>query len=522
MNRELLRSGMVRLRPLGTESLTGFDWKDHSRSDKSWWQRMESCTYLLPFLDSGTPADLQFARDWFIGWYASHEQDPMPNPGSDDAMSVAIRGMVFIRMLKIAESGDTRDVELTTKLRRSIKWHQSFLADSVNASERSNHALWEALGLFETTRVIPDSSTTELALERLRFITDLSVSDMGTHLEHSTDYHFYFLNWLTEFVEYFQALAPFESATIQSLSEDQRKMASAARYLYAHDYELPQIGDTDAGHFADERWRGEVDEPVFFDREGGYAIYKGIGKDRRYVAFCIQNFDYEPVLPFHFHNDVLAVYLNIDGEVILGDQGRFSYERTIERTYLMSLAAHNVIFPKSIVIPKTPGIYLAKRVSEERSKNQVRFGAALRDDIVRRTVRIPDSGPIIVVEDTITAKENYYLLWHLGTDVADIKEGSRKRTADRRDYKWMLTMRSGREFELRIRIEGRNLYEANEVTIIEGQQRPRLGWRSAAYKQFEPSPVIKLEFQALDMIRITTSVRHKRNFWQRLFGRDAQ
>lgn len=518
MNRELLRSGMVRLHPLGTESLTGFDWKEHSRSDKSWWQRMESCTYLLPFLDSGDPDDLQFARDWFIGWYLSHEDDPLPNPGSDDAMSAAIRGMVFIRMLKIAESSDTRDVELTTKLRRTLEWHQAFLADSVNFSGKSNHALWEALGLFETTRVIPDPQITELALERLRFIADVSVSEMGTHLEHSTSYHFYFLNWLTEYVEYFNALTPFAAPTVQRLAEHQRKMAYAARYLYAHDYELPQIGDTDAEHFADERWRAEVDEPVFFDREGGYAIYKGTGKDRRYVAFCIQNVDYEPVLPFHFHNDVLAVYLNVDGEVILGDQGRFSYERTIERSYLMSVAAHNGIFPKSIIVPREPGIYLAKDVFEERDKNGVRFGAVMRDDVVRRTVRIPAGGGILVVEDEITDNENYYLLWYLGSDVVDIKETTRKRKVERRTYAWLLTTGSGREFELRIQIEGRNLYETNEVTIIKGQERPRLGWYSSGYKRFESSSVIKVEFQAIDAIRIVTSVGYKRSFWQRVFG----
>jgi len=520
INRELMRSGMVRLYPLGTESLTGFNWTEHSRTDKSWWQRMESCTYLLPFLDSRDSDDLTFARDWFIGWYAVHESNPMPNPGSDDAMSVAIRGMVFIRMLKIAESNESRDAELMTKLRRSLAWHQDFLAEPEHFSEKSNHAMWEALGLFETTRAIPDPKITELALERLKFIADVSVSDMGSHLEHSASYHFYFLSWLTEYVEYFTALAPYAPATIQQFAEDRQKMEGAARYMYAHDYELPQIGDTDAGHFADERWRSDLDDPVFFDRQGGYAIYKGTGTDRRYVAYCIQNVDYEPALPFHFHNDVLAVYLNLDGEVILGDQGRFSYERTIERSYLMSVAAHNGIFPKSIVVPKTPGIYMAKDVSGDRDDDGVRFVASLEENKVRRTVRIPADGDILVVEDIIADNESYYLLWYPGSDVVDITENKRKRKSDHREYGWLLTTESGLELELRMRVEGKNLYEVREVTIIEGQERPHLGWYSAGYKQFASTPVIKVEFQAIDTIRIVTSVGHKRNFWQRLFGGD--
>ena len=523
-NLELLPSGSVRLAPIGTEAVADFDWVEHTRTDKSWWQRMEGWTYMLPFLDAEDSAAYDFTRQWFMSWYAAHKDDFEPNTGADDAMSVGLRALVFVRLLKIAEQQDPPDEALAKKIRATLATHQAFLRDPEHFSDNSNHGMWESLGLFETTRVLPDDATTQLALDRLLQIADLSVSDMGAHREHAAAYHFYFLEWLAQYVAYFESLAPYKPPIVASLASDESKMRSAAYFLYDHELELPQIGDTDAGVIVDEAFRSDgAGNEVFFDVQAGYAIFKedeeSVGK--RYVVFSNQNDEFPPPLPYHIHNDALAVYFNAGGEVILGDQGRHSYSRNRIRVYVMSVAAHNTIFPLSEIVPTKPGINRVNKTWVEESSKKVVFGATMASGNIERVVEIPAGGAGIRVKDKISASDTQVMLWNIGPDVATIDEGESKSSGDKRTYRWTLTTNKGQIFELRIEVKGQSFSAAKEVRTVKGHPDPYLGWYSAGFEQWEPSTVIVLEFKPIQQMQVMTSVdTPRKSFWDRIFKRN--
>ncbi len=511
-NASLLRDGRVRLTPLGTESVEGFDWITHRRQDKSWWQRIENFIYLLPTIMSEDPVDRQLARDWLFRWYHVHQANAKPNEGAWDGMTAGMRVMVFVFCLRLEEARPVPDAGLVDALRTAIERHQTFLAKRENFEPNSNHGMWQSMALFETTRVLPDPALTRLALDRLLQLVTTSVSKGGVHKEHSTSYHFHFLQWLSEYVEYLGALNGLGWDGMDALDSMERNMQRCSPFLYDHRLNIPQIGDTDSQQLGEDlvsRWPLQVDE-VLFDKESGYAIYKDLPASRwkRYVVFSIQNREYEPQLPHHWHNDMLAVYFSHDGEVILGDQGRYSYVREPIRGYLMSAAAHNTIVPVSVIVPQQPGIYLAENVSLLREKKRVTFEARLKNDWITRTVVVPADKPSIRVDDVIAVRDRFLLLWHIGADVVEVEATRSKNKRNRRYYEWRLSTRRGQRFTIQIQVEGENLHLGDEAAVVEGEKNPLLGWYSPAYKVFEPSPVIKLYLVPKDRIRVTTTV-HK-------------
>ncbi|MEJ2720762.1 MAG: heparinase II/III family protein [bacterium] len=344
-NLALLPEGKVRLIPLGVEDVGNFDWRHHARADLSWWMRIEDLQYLLPAINSVDVKDKRLAREWVAGWCEAHERDPRPNPGAWQPMTAGIRALVLVRFLKELHDSGESDTGLDTRIRESILEHQRFLEKRENFEGRSNHGMWEALGLFETVRVTGGAETAAFALRRLTDVVNLSVSGMGIHKEHAAAYHFYFSRWLSDFVRYLETL----DVDVGALSGVAARMRGAAYYLIDHGGNVPQIGDTDAMRIDPDSLgtpEGARDR-VLFDESGGIAVFKDPpGRDSsRYIAFNIRQLRNLRLSLAHTHRDILAVYFSCDGEVILGDGGRYGYTDSVPRRYFVSSAAHNTIIP---------------------------------------------------------------------------------------------------------------------------------------------------------------------------------
>lgn len=509
----LLRVGKIELKPLGTESIAGFDWVHHDRADESWWQRIENFTYLLPMIASDDPADHKWLEKWFNTWYEVHAFKEQPNAGAWDPMTASYRAMVLVYWLKVAESRDTSSDTMTRNIRRMIERHQRFLQKDENFDDASNHGLWEAIGLFETTRVYSSTDLTQLALDRLITLAKTAVSQEGLEKEHSPRYHFFFLDWLGQQAAYLESLSLDWGQGVRDLAQIEERMRRAAYFLYDKGGNMPQIGDTDATALSDDYRKlvAPQEDDVFYDPEAGMAIFKdapGSGRGR-YLVFCNQNEEFMPYFRYHFHNDMMAVYLSDDGEVLLGDAGRYSYSRSEIRAYLMSMAAHNTILPKSMIIPNTPGIFVAHDVWYRDEPDSVTFGAVLVDDVVRREVTVSRKQSRIVVRDAINNPDVFVMLWQLGHDVAEHKAGKVVKYAQWRTYEYELQTKKHAKYRLRIRVDGRNGVSHDEMDILSGQKDPYLGWYSPGYNVLQPAPTIKLTLNprsAEEPINVTTEI----------------
>jgi hypothetical protein len=508
-NLRLLHENKVQLKPLGTESIEDFDWRTHRRKDQSFWMRMENFMYLLPLIESDKERDKQFVRRWVLKWLNVHEGNPRPNSGCTDAMTVGIRALAFAWYVKRLESGTPRYGMLIDRLIGSIKWHQEYLADPKHFNTTSNHGMWESMGLFETTRVVRDEKIRKLALQRVLKMAKISASKQGLHREHSTHYHYHFMHWLSNYVEYLEAMESLHFPEVAELVSARDRMRGATYFMYDHRRNLPQIGDTDKRRLDEvPRWaKQKHGDMVLFDDEAGYAIYKDPPSSRRkrYIIFNIQNEKHRPTMRFHFHNDRLAVYYSDDGEVILSDQGRYSYTNSSVRTFYRSAAAHNLITHHAML--SSAGMHLLKEAWFDVDKKSFIFAAQDRQNVYKRQVRIPRKKSRFVVEDSIFARGHYALLWNIGPDVRSVGVGKRTEHDGWRMYNWKLVTQRGRKFSINVKIKGESTTSSNEVQTLKGNGNPYLGWYSPGYNISVPSPLIMFSLRPTGPLVVVTEIK---------------
>jgi hypothetical protein len=502
-NLTALHADTLYLRHYPGVDVSGFNWSRGGINDFSWWIQVEELRFLLPFIRSARPEDRLLAARWFLSWYESQRHNPFVNDARwGEPMSAAYRGLVLVYYLKVEESRSGPDAALARKLRETIRDHQEFLQEEQNFNDNSNHGLVESLGLLEVTRVFPDSELEETGLQRMLRIVGRSVSESGIHMEHSPVYHFVFLNWLDKFAGYLDGLPYLQSDLVARLSSYREAMQKAAWYLADHDGTIAQLGDSDSvqvesryPHLAPAADRGR--KTVLFDREAGYAIYKGNRSrgDRRYVVFANQN--RRPALIYHYHDDVLSVYYAYDGEVILGDGGKYEYSATADRRFFVSPAAHNTVFPLQYLTTRRVknALFLADRAGAETGRAGTTFFARVvhSSGNVTRAVFVPRHGGSVEIEDRIvwppgrnererTARAGRKPLfsvqvWNLGPDVEYVTPVE---TGDTTCYEWVVTSRRGREFRVRIQVRGGTPARGCAVELVRGSRDPVVGWYSPA------------------------------------------
>lgn len=506
-NLNLFREGKIRLYPLGVFNIEGFNWRTHERRDQSFWIRMERGEYMCPILDSDTELDRDLVRAWYTGWLDAHEGNMHPNVGTRDAMGVGMRAMMLTRYIRHLELEEPEQQELIDRLRAVIPWHQEYLRNPRNFNTTSNHGMWESMGLFESTRVVPDSALTILGLQRLLTMSRTGVSKEGLEKEHSIGYHYYFYNWLSQFTSYLESLKHLGWSQLPELLATERRMRDATWYMYDHRQRMAQIGDTD-----NWKWKSKLiprppddPDPAIFDAEAGLAIYKERGKHRRYVIFNIQNEAHRPHMAYHLHNDMMAVYYSDDGEVLLGDGGRFSYSNSQNRRFFLSSSAHNVIMPYQLMVAKPPSGLLAKKVWEQRDDGDITFNLEFAGGTVTRSVEIPRRDHIVRVRDNLNVQGHHVILWNLGMDVAGFGIGDTTEEDGGRSHRFLITTRYRREFDMTVRVTGVN-NAVNEVDVLKGSDNPMLGWYAPDYNQKWPVPVVVVNIDAPGAVEVVTEI----------------
>ncbi len=534
-NLSLFVEGKLNVPPFGIRDIKDFSWVAGTEQDLSSLLQWERFQYLLPFINSHDEVHREFAREWFEKWHHLHHEFKKPNRGAWDPMSAAIRAMVLVFYLKQEERENPRNEILISLVRQAIYDHQNFLSHENNFDYDSNHGMWEAVGLIETNRVFPNSEYMALGNERLFGLVKRSVSSKGIHKEHSPAYHFNFLQWLLEYIAYVNSLKSYSWTGMAELEKIGKAMMEASYFMQDHHGNVPMIGDTDEStvknRFLIEETRDS--EGVCFDKDAGFAIYKDPrdSRGKRYVIFNIQ--DKKPYLPHHFHNDVLAVYFNCDGEVIFSDQGRYTYDWTAERKYFVSPAAHNVIAPPAFLEAAKAsrggrGLLLATSPWSRIASDKVVFGAnvfesyRMKDTLlttrrrtnrsqmrvaksaVRRRVTIPKEKSALIVEDVVGSGSPLALIWNIGQDVDRIEPLVSDTEGDGSSHEWRLITKKGKRFIMTIEVEG-SLDEGGPlVESIRGGTEPLFGWYAPRFQVKVPSSVIKISIESPGVAWVTT------------------
>ena len=542
-NLTLTTQGKLPIPPFKTINIQHFKWaKIHSRN-RSWVLRLQDFKYLLPLIESSDPTHRIIVKKWFLDWHHIHQGFKKPNIGAWENMSSSIRAMVLIYFLKMEVSRKPPDEPLITILRSSIQEHQDFLAQDAHFDNNSNHGIFEAIGLFETTRVFSNDKLEELALGRLRYITEKSITPLGTHREHAPTYHYVFLRLALNSMDYLKSVGGLAWDGLRDLENLNNKMLAAAYFLQDHHGNIPTIGDSDELHlnerFIIQDWSDAGE--VFFDQEGGYSIYKDNHKSKykKYIVFNIQS--KKPLFPFHFHNDALAVYFNYDGEVILSDQGKYSYTNSHERAYFSSVSAHNVMVPPAYLEPTTGlglrkkrgGIILAKNPWTQTTPEQIMFGSSTSGSYksnpnmelrlfggsifesitstefyytFSRRVTIPKNKPELVVEDSVGGNSPAVLIWNIGPDVVTIERLHSGESPDLPAYEWRLVTKNNISFKMTVQVDGTLPKGKHQALVKKGETDPVFGWYSPKYLVKVPSTAILILLKDPEGSKITTRI----------------
>ena len=510
-NKTLLHENKLKLWHFPVVDVTDWDWVTGGIDDFSWWIQVEELRFLLPLLKSGDVSDRDLAREWFESWYESMQGELRAGHARwREPMSAAYRGMVLVYFLKTEElRGDSSDL-IRGQLRKVIHQHQEYLVEKRHFNANSNHGLVEAFGLLEVTRVFPNTEYELLGLDRLLEMAAVSVSAAGTHMEHSPNYHFVFLDWLDDYISYLSKKQYLDQNRVSMLVDYVVRMKKSAYYLQDHDGTIPTIGDADSLNVAD-RW------PRFFrtgrkgagrvlnDAEAGYAVYKD---DRRFVVFAIQ--DRTPKLRYHYHNDALSVYYRHNGETILGDPGKYQHTWSMMRSYFVSMPAHNTVFPTRLGtrIAGMGGLKMATGNSHGDFGGETVFTSNLKhpEFQVTRTVRIPRRDNRLVVTDELRgvgeAPAAATVLWNLGCDVKSVEEDSD--TCDS-VIKYIVTTKKGRRLRLEIDISGA-LRGGVTHEIFRGRNDPMRGWYSPILYVKRPSYTIAVDVRFTGSARVETRI----------------
>lgn len=504
---ELLRAGKVRVQHYEAVDVSDFAW-NKAGTEYTWWMQMQELRFLLPLISSSRGSDHDLAKHWFLRWYDVHVSVGSKPHLWGEPMTFAYRAMVFVYFLKTEEQRKSPDLEITTRLRQCIRQHQEHLTADNNFDRDNNHGMIDALGLLETTRVVPNRDARALAFQRIFTMVSNSVSDAGVEMEHAAVYHFIFLRWLDEIVEYTRALPAAPADFVARMQAVAAAMHGAAYFLHDHRGWIAPIGDTDSvsvDYYARglRKERAPDGARTLHDPKSGYAVYKG-NKRRRDGRYVIFRQPQRIMMSAHAHGDAMAVFLGYDGEVLLGDAGRYSYTPGATRSYFKSPPAHNTILlppPPGMVTPSLPVVTAVRDVS---SPDTTLWTAdlTLGPLQVSRVVCIPVGRREVVINDAIfdtspdtsTVTPRVTIQWHIGKDVRRIEE---KHGGQDGVWEWKLTTRRGQHVRLKMEVRGDAALVEPELEIVHGQKQPMLGW-------YSPSQAV---MRGVSLIRLTVGAR---------------
>jgi hypothetical protein len=200
----------------------------------------------------------------------------------------------------------------------------------------------------------------------------------------------------------------------------------------------------------------------------------------------------------HSHNDQCHLELNIKGEDILIDCGRYIYNRSVWkdwRTYFTGGRAHNTVLIDDHEMGTIPGVTRVRGVRnychrfEETADYSVidlsHNGYAFTDDPIfhrRRVIRL--KGDIYVIDDQLTG---------LGNSAHDVRlyfnfaPGDLVEVGDREKIHYTYRTVKGSKYDI-ISI----FNDGVSPTVLKGSENPKGGWVSYGYSIREPIPQLCL------------------------------
>jgi len=440
------------------------EWLQDPQESRTWRYELHTLSWLKEALArhaaGGDVEMLALARDVVLDWARSqlHAEGDGRSEFAWYDMAVGLRAPYVAYVLRACLAEESIGEEDAALLLEAAQRHGAFLADGANYAAANNHGLFQDEGLYLLARLLPAlpaaGAWRELALTRIRATLAATVSFAdGAHLEHSPAYQFAILDLVARLAA--------NVAELPELGPLLDRMRRAATWQVTPAGRLAQLGDTD--DLAAPAWARDTSRDLrglHVLREAGQAFVREGGS---YLAVSAAYHG-----PAHKHADDSGFLLVENGQIVLGDAGRWGYyEDEPDRLYARSAAAHNVLtvdgrdFDWRRAEPYGSGLELA----EERDgwyMIVVRNPLLAAQGVEHRRRLLYRPAVALIVVDEVRAEEEheYERRFHFGPEVRAERTGDGRIDLSGKGLAATLTDLGG----------------DTRLVLTQGRDEPRLGW----------------------------------------------
>ena len=330
-----------RMRAGGTPVDLSFpiDWNMNPFEDINWQFNLHSFRFidsaLLKWVESGDSSYLKFCLGFFMDWYQWHVADGKSSDYGFFDMACGLRAMrlsYLYRQLKLGKL-DVSEAEFN-KLQHLVDIHCARLSDE-DYIAADNHAISQLVGLYKLAeaRYPAGENLKKFVMATLEQRIQTWFTAESIHKEHSPDYHFLAFRQLKRMPE--EMMPDATTATIHEAEANALDFIGLSGQVY-------DIGDSSLKIERNENRANRPCETINHDRvyysnwiKSGYAIIQSDKED--FVCYS-QAFSHT-----HKHADDLAFILGDSNGPLFIDGGKYAYEQTELRQFIMSPRAHNTI-----------------------------------------------------------------------------------------------------------------------------------------------------------------------------------
>lgn len=465
-------------------------WREDPFKETNWVFQYQTLRWLDPLRREAAKGEGRFIDTWLahaLSWIEANPPGKGVSRYSWADMVDGARSLTFSFALPVIE--DHRPDALPTII-ASLEQHGAWLEDPSHI-KTGNHALQQHQGLLVLGAVLQRPAWVELALQRCVEMVHVAYDDEGINEEGALQYHHMNYSWWNLIRQRFEITTGSSPDDFDRVHRAPIGMAHATR----PDGRVEMIGDTE------EFKMGGVDHPAVryvhsVGREGvpprervkvysrGYAFGRSTwgDADASFADASFYSLRFGSQKQIHGHNDGMALTLFANGESLLRDAGKFTYDvNDPVRKYIVSRAGHNSVSIEGLEYDRSTDVLLDAHSIDDEFEFYRFIDRGYPGVTITRRVLISLAQRVALVVDDIDSAQPVQprQWWHFADGASHRREGG------------SVFLRSPGNRARLFRLDG-----SDAIAVFEGSTKPVQGWYSPNWREkvavrtlaFEPKP----------------------------------
>jgi len=325
----------------GYDPKHGIDWDSDPYSYRSWRWLLNSFKWmdslLFDYLNSCDESSIEKCVDYFLEWYVYYFEEDRDEEflWKDDAVSFrSLRISIIAERIRSSPKYSDR---VKSVAEWAVKKHYEELINE-KKFKKNNHGIFQLRGLLTISSLHSDivslKNAEAYAERQINFLWMQQYGDQGIHLENSTAYHYLAIRNFREIL----ASPEFSNCNIIFGKNEIDRVIENGKYFYHPNGVSALFGDTNLS-------KKDPKEVQFFGdkifNEAGYAFLASNESSNHQSYLAIRTGFPSNI---HRHSDDFSFEWSENGEIILQDSGRYSYDYSDPmRAYISSSKAHNTV-----------------------------------------------------------------------------------------------------------------------------------------------------------------------------------